>query len=99
MQSHKDSIAIFHKSIEYSENVSQPHTPPEVFEATRRVIESKGIELIRARDGIYIVQYSETGPFREKINDEWLPVFVMRLQKYSSGGVKRKELNHWENSP
>ncbi|KKM34275.1 hypothetical protein LCGC14_1565330 [marine sediment metagenome] len=92
MQSRKASIAIFHKSVEYEDNVSCPYTPTEVFEAARRVIETKGCEVVKVRNGMYVVQYSETGPFRDKKDaKEWLPVFVMRLNSWRSGGIKIKE--------
>ena len=89
---HKASIAIFHKSINYTDDTTQPHTPDTVFEAAQRVIESKGSEMIKSRDGMYFVQYSETGPFNAKIDDKWLPVFIMRLREWQSGGITENEM-------
>jgi hypothetical protein len=91
--SHKASISIFRKSIKTDSKVATPIVPDEVFKAAQRVIESKGVELVKSTDGVYLLQYSETGPFKEKISDDWLPVFVMKLQEWSSGGIKKEELD------
>ena len=94
--SHKASIAIFRKSIKTDSTVSTPEVPDAVFEAAKRVTDSKGIELIKSTDGIYLIQYSNSGPFKEKLGDEWLPVFIMKLIEWSSGGIKKDEYLSWE---
>lgn len=90
----KASVAIFRKSVEYpNENGSE--VPEAVFEATKRVMESKGSEVLRLREGFYIVQYSETGPFRESLGDGWLPVYIARISQWSSGGIKTEEMSNY----
>jgi len=95
METFKASIAIFQNSVEY-EDVTQPHVPKEIFETAKRVIENKSCELVKLRDGLYIVKYSETGPFPQKIGDEWLPIYVARMHKWSSGGIKKSEFEEFE---
>lgn len=89
---HKASIAIFKNSTE-TDDLSQPRVPDDVFEAAKRVIENKGCEVIKARDGLYVVKYSETGPFPRKVNDEWLPVYVAKIHAWASGGIKATEMD------
>ena len=91
------SIAIFKNSVDYDEDLAQPFVPESVFEATKRVIESKGCEMVKARDGLYVVKYSETGPFPQKMrNDTWLPVYIARVQQWASGGIKKSEYESFE---
>lgn len=92
---HPASIAIFQKSLEDTEIVSCPLTPNEVFEAVKRVIQNKKSELIKTRTGFYVISYSETGPFKSKINDEWLPVYIFRAYKWTSGGIKKEEFENY----
>ncbi len=94
------SISIFKNSVDYDEDLAQPFVPESVFEAAKRVIQSKGCELIKARDGLYIVKYSETGPFPQKMRDEaWLPVYVARVQQWSSGGIRQSEFQNFIDQP
>ena len=94
----KASISIFHnKSPEEEEIISQPQVPDEVFQAVKRVIESKGCEFIKTGQGVYVVKYSETGPYKDPISQEWLPVYVAKLLKWSSGGIKLSEMENWKN--
>lgn len=81
---HKASINIFQNESKYdSDNV-----PTEVFEAAKRVMENKSCELIRSNQGMYVVQYSEFGPFRtDALKKDWLPVYIIRIKQWSSGGV------------
>ena len=92
---HKASINIFQNESKYdSDNV-----PTEVFEAAKRVMENKNCELIRSNQGMYVVQYSEFGPFRtDALKKDWLPVYIIRIKKWSSGGVTYEELQNYSNS-
>lgn len=85
----KASIAIFKKKIEYSDDID---VPDEIFAAANRVIESEGQEIVKSKSGFYIVQYSPNGPFTEKIGDDWLPVYVARVEQWRSGGIMKKEM-------
>jgi hypothetical protein len=86
------SIAIFEgKSDESSTRQVKPFTPAEVFKAARRVIDSKGCELVRTNTGIYVVAYAENGPFQAPVSDDWLPVYICRLKKWESGGITKEE--------
>jgi hypothetical protein len=87
----KASVAIFRKSVEYPKDLS-PEVPAAVFDAAKRVIASKGLETLRLREGFYLIQYSETGPFKESLSDEWLPVYIARISEWSSGGIKTEEM-------
>lgn len=90
------SIAMFQKSMDYPTDVSRPQVPPEVFEAVARISRDKrGCELIRVRDGVYVIQHSETGPFREQFSDDWMPVYVMKIREWSSGGMTKSEFAHY----
>ena len=85
------SVAIFSGKVDSLQN-SKPEIPIEVFHAVNRVMDSKSIELVRTRSGMFIVQYSTNGPFREKIGDDWLPVYVARVEQWRSGGIMKKEM-------
>ena len=93
----KASIAIFKKSIE-TESVSKPICPDDVFLAANRVLQSKSIELVKCPEGMFVVSYSATGPFSEHLSDEWLPVYVARIETWSSGGIKKQEIQKWAES-
>ena len=92
----KASIAIFRKSIEYDDK-STPLVPDEIFEAATRVIQTKGMETVRTSDGFFLVKHSETGPFKEQISDDWLPVYIARISAWSSGGIRSKEMEDYKN--
>ena len=89
------SVAIFKKSVEYNAE-STPCIPDDVFEAAQRVCSTKTTELIRSRDGFYVLQYSENGPFKEDLGGEWLPVYIARIEKWSSGGIKKSEMKAFQ---
>jgi hypothetical protein len=92
------SIAIFgDREIEYEEErESQPIVPDQVFEAVERVIKTKSTELVKTRGGMYIVVYSEHGPFQQSTDaGDWAPVYVARIRRWDSGGVKNSELSQY----
>lgn len=93
---HRASIAIFKNSVPYEENQGQPLVPSIIFDTVKKVLDTKGCEFVKTRDGVYIVKYSPTGPFPDPIGNDWLPVYVARLEKWSSGGVKKSEMNNYE---
>lgn len=88
------SIAIFPRTLEYSDNRTKPEVPSEIFEAAQRVIEQKnGCELVRNKSGLYIVAYSENGPSKRPEGWEaWLPVYVAKINTWASGGIQIEEL-------
>lgn len=88
----KSSIGIFTQSVD-QQTVSE--TPAEVFEAAERVADSRIDEIIRHRTGIYLVQYSDTGPFQNKM-PAWLPVKITKVIKWVSGGIKEAELQQFK---
>lgn len=94
------SIAIFPKKVEYSDNRSKPEIPDEVFEAVKRVSTNKdGCELIRNKTGLYIVAYSKSGPSKRPEGwENWLPVYVAKIESWASGGVQIQELFEYEQS-
>ncbi len=89
------SIAIFQRSVEYPE-ITRPLVSDEIFETAKRVVNTKVPEIIRSRNGVFVISYSESGPFQDKINEEWLPVHIMRLAQWHSGGIKKSELEEFE---
>jgi hypothetical protein len=93
----KASISIFQKAIE-TEFCSQPEVPDAVFEAAKRVIENKNCELVKTSNGLYVVTYSENGPWTTTSDDEWLPVYVAKMTKWTSGGITKNEMNQYESS-
>lgn len=98
--SNRASIAIFKNLHSYDEDTGQPIVPAEVFEAAKKVIENQGSEIIKARDGLYIVKYSPTGPFESNegvrfYNDQWLPVYIARIESWSSGGIRQSEMDQY----
>jgi len=97
MDESKASVAIFQKSIDQEEHESCPNVPKDVFDAAIRVSENKGSELVKSRDGLYFVQYSEHGPFSEHIGEKWLPVYIARALKWTSGGIRQTELDEYLN--
>ncbi len=91
----KASIAIFPHKAEYAEtdNSTRPNTPPEVFEAALRVQKTQGCEIVRVSAGMYIVQYSETGPGQQHEGwNGWHPVYVARIQNWVAGGIRESEM-------
>lgn len=102
----KASIGIFPHKFEYTDNSTCPRTPPEVFEAAQHVIETKGSEIVRTPQGLYFVQYSETGPGKQAQGwSDWLPVYIARVQVWTAGGIRQTELEAYlkekkdENNP
>lgn len=92
MMEFKSSIAIFQQATEV-DGGTQPLTPSEVFEAAKEVIETKGTKIVRNRRGVFIVTYSETGPFNEPhLSSDWLPVQVYVLKQWASGGIRQEEM-------
>jgi len=94
----KASIAIFPHKTDYSgtDNSTKPDVPPEVFEAAIRVQKTRGCEIVRISSGMYIVQYSETGPGQEHEGwIGWLPVYVARIQTWVAGGIKESEMSEY----
>ena len=89
----KASIAIMHGHLkEDTKNKdTTPVVPDEVFEAAQRVSNSKTTEVLKTAVGTYIVEYSETGPFKEKQGDDWLPVHISKLITWHSGGIRKSE--------
>lgn len=98
----KASIAIFQKKIDYPKREVKPEVPDDVFEAALRVIENKSCELVKTNGGIYIVSFSETGPWQletsKLIQQNWLPVYIARMEKWSSGGILESELQQFNES-
>lgn len=92
------SIAIFPKKVDYSDDRPRPETPVEVFETAQRIIEQgEGCELVRTRSGLYIVQYSETGPSNDSSGWEgWLPVYVAKVIEWASGGIRAAEMDEYK---
>ena len=92
----KASISIFPHKAEYAEtsNTTRPTTPPEVFEAALRVQKTKGCEIVRIASGMYVVQYSETGPGQEHWPN-WFPVYVARIQTWTAGGIREREMEEY----
>lgn len=88
------SIAIFQKSTE-PETESRPLVPQEVWEAIQRVLKNKSCELVKTNQGMYIVNYSESGPFNQN-REEWIPVYVARMIQWSSGGITQEEWKEFQ---
>lgn len=88
------SIAIFPRKLEYSDNRTKPEVPDGVFEATQRIMAKKdGCELVRSKNGLYIVAYSENGPSKRPEGWEaWLPIYVAKISAWESGGIQAEEL-------
>ena len=93
---YRASIAIFRNDPEFGyEDASRPIVPDSIFEVAQRVIESKGCEFIKSHNGVFIVRYAEHGPYQSHVSDEWLPVYIARVEKWSSGGIKRSEFENF----
>lgn len=93
------SVAIFPNKLDYSDNRTRPLTPPEVFEAASRVAQNKGCELIRSSTGLYVVQYSKSGPGKTAEGwNGWLPVYIARIETWCSGGIQELEMQEFIDS-
>lgn len=92
---HKASIGIYQRNIE-QDHISCPLVPDQLFEAVKRVCETKQTEILRLSDGVFILTYSENGPFSDVKMKDWLPVQIMRLKQWSSGGVKVSEMQDFD---
>jgi hypothetical protein len=89
------SVAIFQKQIEYPEE-SRPYVPDEVFEAASRVAINKSCELVKSSNGLYVVKYSETGPWQERtMSSDYLPVWIARISSWCSGGITNSEMTEY----
>ena len=90
------SIAIFRNKADHDTS-TRPQVPQSIFEAAKRVEESKQTEIIRTNMGIFVVTFSETGPFIEKeVADKWMQVAIYRMEQWASGGIKLSELEAYE---
>ena len=95
----KASIAIFRNQHPESNSlIVTPFVPDEVFQAIERVLVNKNIEKIKTTEGVYFIEYSETGPFNEPISDVWMNVKVTKLLQWSSGGVKKSEYESYKSA-
>lgn len=95
MSNHRASIGMFQKKVDYPRE-SRPIVPDEIFEAALRVVKSKNSEIIKSANGLYLVQYSESGPWINKAeNIDFLPVWVARIQSWCSGGIKTSEMENF----
>lgn len=93
---HRSSIAIYQRATETGDD-TRPITPDEVFEAAKEVTATKGMKLIQNRTGVFVVIYSETGPFNEKqLGRDWLPVQVYVMKQWASGGIKKSEMQAYD---
>lgn len=93
MSNHQASVAIFEKKIEYPEG-SRPLIPDDIFEAAERVIQNKSCEVVKSRSGLYIIQYSESGPWKDE-REDFLPVWIARVSEWSSGGITKMEMDQY----
>lgn len=92
------SIGIYRHKVDYEQHESCPEVPAAVFEAAQRVIENHSTEIVRTTGGLYIVEYAEHGPLRRETDKKFLPVWIARLEKWSSGGIQHTEFNEWQAS-
>ena len=65
--------------------------PDELFLAAQRVAAYQKTEVLKTANGFYILEYSPYGPFSEEAGD-WLPVKIHRIENWSTGGIKGKEM-------
>lgn len=90
------SIAMFQKSTE-TEDETQPITPSEVFEAAKEVEKTKQTKVVRNSRGVFVITYSESGPFNEPhLASEWMPIQVYVLKQWSSGGIRLQEMEAYD---
>ncbi len=62
----------------------------------RITADKKGCEIVKTRNGLYIVQYSDSGPWQEKsVAGEYLQVWIARIHSWSSGGIKKGEMDEY----
>lgn len=98
-KTHTASIAIFKGEFDYGtvSSSTNPIVPSELFEIVQKVIENKSCEIWRGTNGVYVISYSESGPFPASahVAEKWLPVYIARLEKWSSGGIKKDEYNQY----
>ena len=96
MSEHRASVAIFQREVTYPEG-SRPFVSSELFEAALRITaDKKGCEIVKTRNGLYIVQYSDSGPWQEKsVAGEYLQVWIARIHSWSSGGIKKGEMDEY----
>ncbi len=98
-ESYEASVAIFHNQRDFEAQVSKPLVPSQVFKKAQEIIEAKqGCAIVETRSGTYVIRYSETGPFKEKVSSEWMPVQIIRLKQWHSGGIKQVEMNDYVTS-
>ena len=94
----KASIAMFKRSVDYSTD-HNPTVPPELFEATERVIQNKSTEILKTKGGFYVLSYSESGPWQEiDVKGDFLPIWIARINSWSSGGVRETEMDAYKHS-
>lgn len=95
---HKASVGIYQRELKYDDNSSCPLIPDVVFETAKKVLETKGHEIVKTKDGFFLVSYSETGPFTDISSNEWVPVQVVRLKQWTTGGIKNEEMKNYDPS-
>jgi hypothetical protein len=90
------SIAIYQRAVE-TEDETCPITPDEVFEAAKEVSLTRGTKIVRNRTGVFVITYSETGPFTDRrLAQDWLPVQVYMMKQWASGGIKESEMRVYD---
>ena len=88
------SVGIFQKKINKKKE-TKPSIPDEIFELAKKVEKDRNTEILRTKDGFFIVTYSENGPFSIR-TEGWMKVQVFCIREWQSGGIKTEELQKYE---
>lgn len=91
----KAHIGIFQNKLEPVKE-TRPECPEEVWVAAKNVLETKQTQMVRCKSGLYVISYSDNGPFnkdvqKNKLNPKWLPLYIIRVIQWTSGGIQEQD--------
>ena len=94
------SVAIFNGQLDYDNSVKQD-LPPEFFQLAKKVISTGIPEIYKSKDGFFVLLPSPNGPFSSPstFTQEWMPIKVIRLERWQSGGITRCEFQNSFDNP
>lgn len=93
----KASVAVFSGQARYRDYSPNPDVPDSLFEAAERVVATGVPEFLRHLDGTYVVLPAKAGPFAGTSSvTGWLPVRILRLEVWRSGGISDEEMAAWK---
>lgn len=83
---------MFHKKTEVENQVTE-ELDNNFANIIKKVILEKTTVLHKTPQNVYVISYSENGPFQNNsyIQNEWLPIHIYKMKEWHSGGIRTDE--------